>query len=250
MNPRLPVFVAARAGLLAALACAIVTSPAFGQETPAVDAAPLPPLPPPASAPSTDAPPPPPPPVVFEANELPDESYAPPPPPAPPLASPPPLPPPRPSRYHATFTLEGGYARDSVYGVPINGGSFGGFVGVDSPQLALGGKIDAVYGKTDAGLGTVLLTAGFYVEGHFERFRLGVGARAGMLDIRRASVDGGMGGFVLGIDARASVDLLYFQGTPRALYVFGQGSVDAMPDFHSFMLGPVSGLSIGAGVRF
>jgi hypothetical protein len=246
VNPRLPI--GRRAGSTPALSpfvSIVLAAVLFAPRAFAQDDRP-PPLPAPASAPPTQVPPPPLPPLVFEANELPDESYIP--------RPPPPLPEPRrPSIFHLTGGLEGGYARDSLYGTPMNGGALGVYVGGAAPRLTLGVKVDLAYGTTDVGLATLLLTAGLLFEVHLDRVRLGGGVRLGTFDVHRTTIDGWMGGGVLGLYGRASVDLLSFDEARRAVYVVGQASADGMVRVDKFNfdgLGPVLGVTIGAGVRF
>jgi hypothetical protein len=138
------------------------------------------------------------------------------------------------------ISIAGGFAFQSLYGVPITAGGVE-FL-FDRGHPGVGVLIDGTYGSTEGGLHVGTFTAGALVQGFVGRFRYGVGARIGAFDATRVTTDGSFFSFMLGACARASIDLLHGEDL-GGLFVFASASAD-------FVGGPVLGATGGLGVRF
>jgi hypothetical protein len=143
-------------------------------------------------------------------------------------------------------SLGGGFAYRSLYGVPMTGVDLEAVLGSDSGTLTIGADLEATHGVTEFGLINDALSAGVLVEGHYERLRIGGGARVGVFNVDRATDSGGLFTASVGFYLRGTVDLYRFDeasGASGAIFLALKGSVDAVSN-------PLLGAVGGAGVRF
>jgi hypothetical protein len=143
-------------------------------------------------------------------------------------------------------SLGGGFAYRSLYGVPMTGVDLEAMLGSDSGTLTIGADLEATHGVTEFGLINDALSAGVLVEGHYDRLRIGGGARVGVFNVDRATDSGGLFTASVGFYLRGTVDLYRFDeasGASGAIFLALKGSVDAVSD-------PLLGAVGGAGVRF
>jgi hypothetical protein len=141
------------------------------------------------------------------------------------------------------LSVAGGYAYQNLYGVSIGGGDIDVVLGAESAQLTIGADIEAVGGSTEYGLATTELTFGLLLEAHFDRFRVGGGARLGAFNVERATDTGGLFASSEGVYARASFDLFHSDLGKSTIFLFVKGSADSVG---GALLGAVGGI----GMRF
>jgi hypothetical protein len=150
-----------------------------------------------------------------------------------------------PSRFpRLAWSVDGGYAHQALYGVPINSASLSLVVGANFRQLLVGGFVDGSYGSTVDALRTLTGTSGPLVEGHFGVLRLGAGVRFGLLAINRATATDSMTSASLGAMARATVDLLGTDSS-QGLFLVGRATVDCVGTPTT----PLYGVMLGVGIR-
>jgi len=141
---------------------------------------------------------------------------------------------------HGYFSLEGGYTRQQLDGVPVNAGGAvvgGGFVG---RRVAFGGYFGGTYGATVDGLRTAGGYTGFLVEAVFGPLRLGLGGRAVFMSVSRATESISFWTPTAGLLAHVAVDVVSL-GTTR-LYLACTASADDLN-------GPLLGAFFTLGVR-
>jgi hypothetical protein len=155
---------------------------------------------------------------------------------------PPPEPPP--DRAHAFLSLEGGYAFQSLYGVPMTGADISAAVGAQWSDFAVGGILEASPGSTQDGLQTFGMTLGALFEGRADHFRAGGGLRFGAFNVSRITTNGGLFSLSAGAFARASYDVVDLDDAhTQAIFFVVKGSVDTVG-------AALFGVSGGLGVRF
>ena len=154
---------------------------------------------------------------------------------------PPPAAPARESRF--AFSLDGGFAYQTLYGVEIRGGDIDVVLGASTPKFTIAADIDFMHGATAFGLATNALTVGPLVEGHFDRVRVGGGVRFGFLTVDRATFSGSLSASSEGFFLRVSVDLYRFdEQKGSAVFLFAKGSADSVG-------GALVGGTLGVGMR-
>ena len=164
--------------------------------------------------------------IVIEAG--------PPPAPAEPTVAPPPAeaPPPRPlARTRFSPSIDAGYGYQNMFSIPSNGFDVQAILAADNPRanLRVGGALGAAFGTTDGGLHTTTTNLGPYVEGHFDRFRLGGGLRIGTFNVTRATDGTSILNLSAGIYARGTLDIIQFDKEGKgALYLAVKASVDGV----------------------
>ncbi len=141
------------------------------------------------------------------------------------------------------LSVAGGYAYQNLYGVSIGGGDIDVALGAESAQLTIGTDIEAIAGSTEYGLATTELTLGLLLEAHFDRFRVGGGARLGAFNVERATDTGGLFASSEGVYARASLDLFRSDLGKSWVFLFVKGSADSVG-------GALLGAAGGIGMRF
>ena len=126
--------------------------------------------------------------------------------------------------------LEGGYAGQTLYGIPGSGFdasvALGGHKGVtDAGVIA-----DFLHAETPYRISSTAVTAGAFVQFRaLGRLRLGGGLRFGVLDVARITSGGSLGSGSVGVFGRLSLDLVPFGADGAgAFYVFAKGSVDSV----------------------
>jgi hypothetical protein len=133
---------------------------------------------------------------------------------------------------HSEFVgwLEGGYAGQTLYGVPAAGFDASAALGARKGILEGGVVADFLHANTSYGISSTAATAGMFVQLRvLGRLRLGGGVRIGILDVARATNGGALGSGSGGVYGRLSFDLVPF-GTEGAgaVFVFAKGSLDTV----------------------
>jgi hypothetical protein len=140
--------------------------------------------------------------------------------------------------------LEGGYALQSLYKVPMTAVDVSASAEHMRDDFAVGVTFDSTIGTTQDGLHTFALTLGPLVEARIDRLRLGGGVRLGMFNASRVTTGGGIFGVSAGAFARFSVDVVDLDAAhTQAIFVVLKGGVDAVG-------GALYGASLGLGARF
>jgi hypothetical protein len=165
----------------------------------------------------------------------------------PPVVTPADLPPPEPPSNRTVrpfLSLEGGYAFQSLYGVPMTSADLSAAVGGRWDTFAAGAILEAMPGSTQDGLQTITLTLGPLFEGRFDRLRVGGGVRLGAFNVNRITTNGGLFSLTAGAFARVSYDLVDLDDArTQAIFVILKGSIDSVD-------AALLGASCGLGVRF
>jgi hypothetical protein len=142
---------------------------------------------------------------------------------------------------HAYLSLEGGYTRQDLDGVPINAGGAVAGGGVVGRRLAFGGLIGGTCGLTVDGLKTYGVYTGLLLEAIFGPVRIGLGGRLGVMTISRVTEHDWFWTPTAGLQAHVSVDVVSLGTT--TLYLAGAASYDELG-------GPLLGAFFTLGVRF
>jgi hypothetical protein len=145
-------------------------------------------------------------------------------------------------------SIEGGYSYQNLFSIPIQGFDFLAIAAADTndphTSLRVGGAVGASFGTTEGGLHTTTTSIGPFVEGHFDRIRVGGGLRIGTFNSTRATDGPSLFNLSAGVYVRTTFDLIQFdRDGAGALFLFGRASVDAVG-------GPLYGLNAGLGARF
>ena len=157
-------------------------------------------------------------------------------------SSPPPAAVPAPEN-RFVFSLDGGFAYQTLYGVAIRGGDVDVVLGASTPKFTIAADIDYMHGSTEFGLATNALSFGPLVEGHFDRVRVGGGVRFGYLTVDRATLSGSLSASTEGFFLRVSVDLYRFdERKGSAVFLLAKGSADSVG-------GALVGGTLGVGMR-
>jgi hypothetical protein len=146
-------------------------------------------------------------------------------------------------RRRPLLAVDGGYAVQSLYGIPITGMGFGALLGVTQGDLSLGAAFEFDRGWTEAGLQTTTVDIGGYVEHRIDRLALGGCVRVGTFDVSRVTNTSPLLSTSAGVFLRASYDLVTFGRDDRsALYLLGRASVDTVD-------APLYAAGVSLGVR-
>jgi hypothetical protein len=146
-------------------------------------------------------------------------------------------------RARAFWSVEGGYAYQNLYGVPMSGVDLAGAVSGNVGTLAIGALLEGIPGSTENGLKTLTLSGGPLVQGIFDRVRLGGGLRVGLFDVSRATAAASLLSLSAGVHARASLDVVSFdKDNETALFLVVKGSIDSVD-------GALYGATAGLGLR-
>jgi hypothetical protein len=149
---------------------------------------------------------------------------------------------PRPPRSRFVWSLGLGYVFQGLYGVPMGGVDMDALLGAESETVTFGADIEGMSGSTRDGLSTTALNAGPFIEGHFDRLRIGGGIRMGAFNVDRVTNGGSLFSLSEGVFLRLSVDVFRFNGDTGAVFLFAKGSADSVG-------GALFGVAVGAGVR-
>ncbi len=183
--------------------------------------------------------------VIVPSAARADDEAPPVPTPAPVEAPPPPDDdgPPKMERRHPFMSLDGGYAVQNLYGIPITGMGFGAIFGGAQGDLFLGVGLEFLRGWTEAGLQTTNTELEGVIERRIDRWMLGGGIRVGTFDVSRVTETSPLLSLSSGAFLRVSYDLATFgAGDRTALYVLGKASADTVA-------APLYGVGASLGVR-
>jgi hypothetical protein len=172
-------------------------------------------------------------------------------------APPPPAPAPRPSapqepveegegRERPSFKLELGATARQVHGLALTGGDGRIGFGAQSRTIAHYAGIGFFYGGTEHGLRSYALMFGWGMEGRFERFRVGIGAEAGWLFVRRATLNKRMYALGIGAWVQATFDLVKMGRHEDGAFYAGVRLAGSLHYGEAGFWGP----SVLAGLRF
>ncbi|MGO9836566.1 MAG: hypothetical protein ACLP1X_20400 [Polyangiaceae bacterium] len=151
---------------------------------------------------------------------------------------------PPPDKAHTFLSLEGGYAFQSLYGVPMTGADVSAAVGARWSDFAVGGILEASPAATQDGLQTFGMTLGALFEGRADHFRAGGGLRVGAFNVSRITTTGGLFSLSAGAFARASYDVVDLDDAhTQAIFFIVKGSIDTVG-------AALFGVNGGLGVRF
>ncbi len=126
--------------------------------------------------------------------------------------------------------LEGGYAGQTLYGVPAAGFDASVALGARKGILEGGAVADFLHAETAYGVSSTAATVGLFAQVCIlGRLRLGGGARLGVFDVARITNGGSLGSGSAGVFGRLSFDLVPF-GTDGAggVFAFAKGSIDTV----------------------
>ena len=141
------------------------------------------------------------------------------------------------------LSLGAGFAAQKLYGVSMDGAGLEALIGGNVGNITIAADVEEITGSTEYGLKTNTFTIGLLLEGDFDRFRIGGGARLGMLSVDRATTGSNLDGSTEGIFVRLSFDVYQFNEGRGGIYLAAKGSVDSVG-------GSLVGGVLGAGVRF
>jgi hypothetical protein len=148
-----------------------------------------------------------------------------------------------PARTHRlVWSLEGAFAHQQLYFVPINSAEVALTVGANFPGFSISGLLSGTFGATVDGLHTVTANWGPLFEVHAGVFRLGAGARVGVLYIPRATDGAALGSTSIGVIGRVTADVLGAD-SDEGLFLVAKATVD-------YVGTALYGVTIGLGVRW
>jgi hypothetical protein len=134
-----------------------------------------------------------------------------------------PAPPPGAFHRHGLVEIDGGYAVQSLYGIPITGMGFSGILGVVQREFSVGFIFEFLRGWTEAGLQTTNVEIGGIFEHRIDRLVLGGGLRVGTFDVSRVTSSSPLLSTSAGALVRLSYDLETFgKDDQDAFYVLGK----------------------------
>lgn len=145
---------------------------------------------------------------------------------------------------HPFLSVDGGYALQSLYGIPMSGMGFTGIAGGVMRDTSAGVAFEFLRGWTAAGLQTTNVDFGGYLEQRMDRLHIGGGLRLGTFDVSRITSTSPLLSLSAGIFVRLAYNLVTWgPGADQALYVLGKLSVDSVG-------GALFGGGLSLGVRF
>jgi hypothetical protein len=142
-----------------------------------------------------------------------------------------------------SLSLGAAYAVRRLYGVSMNGGGVEAVLGGNFGNITVAADIEGVSGSTEYGLAMNTFSVGPLLEIDVDRFRIGAGARLGVLVVDRVTTSDSLVGSTTGMFVRGAVDVLRFASDRDAVYLVAKASMDSVG-------GALYGASLGAGVRF
>lgn len=140
------------------------------------------------------------------------------------------------------LSLGAGFAAQKLYGVSMDGVGLEALIGGNVQNITIAADVEEIGGSTEYGLKTNTFSIGLLLEGDFDRFRVGGGARLGLFSVDRATMGSNLDGSTVGIFVRLSFDVYQFNEGRGAIYLAAKGSVDSVG-------GSLVGGVFGAGVR-
>ena len=141
------------------------------------------------------------------------------------------------------MSLGAGFVAQKLYGVSMDGAGLEALIGGSIQNITIAADVEEISGSTEYGLKTNTFSIGLLLEGDFDRFRVGGGARLGVFSLNRATTGNNLDGSTEGIFVRLSFDVYQFNEGRGGIYLAAKGSVDSVG-------GSLVGGVFGAGIRF